>query len=84
MKPRYSPPPQKPRRLPPIIIDDPFRYRKPLNLDISSDINLESGVCSTPPSVSNDDEVMPDHGMTKLPSWEEYNAEEVRPKVCIS
>ena len=83
MKPRYSPPPQKPRRLPPIIIDDPFRYRKPLDLDISSDINLESGVYSTPADDA-DDEIMSDHGMTKLPSWEEYNAEEVRPKICIS
>ena len=71
MKNRYSPPPQKPRRLPPLIVEDPFRYRRPLDLDLSSDVNLESGTnySRAPPLVTSD------QGMTNLPDWEDYSDE---------
>ena len=71
MKNRYSPPPQRPRRLPPMIVDDPFRYRRTLDLDISSDVDLESGVTHSriPPPVTTH------RDMTNLPDWEEYDEE---------
>ena len=70
-RPRYSPPPQRPRRLPPLIVDDPFRYRRTLDLDFSSDVDLESGISYSrnPPLVTND------HHKTNLPDWEEYDEE---------
>ena len=68
---RYSPPPQKPRRLPPLIVEDPFRYRRSIDLDFSSDMNLESGI--------NHSRLSPhltsDHGMTNIPDWEDYSDE---------
>ena len=68
---RYSPPPQKPRRLPPLIVEDPFRYRRSIDLDFSSDMNLESGINHSriPIHISSD------QGMTNIPDWEDYSDE---------
>lgn len=71
MKNRYSPPPQRPRRLPPLIAEDPFRYRRPIDFDLTSDVNLESGThFYRDPSQLNSDQ-----GMTNLPDWEDYDDE---------
>ena len=71
MKSRYSPPPQRPRRLPPLIVEDPFRYRRPLELDFSSDVNLESGTnYSGVPLFTSTDQ-----GLTSLPDCEDYDDE---------
>ena len=70
MKNRYSPPPQKPRGLPPLIVEDPFRYRRPWeDLDLSSCVNLESGkdYSRVPPIFTSD------QGMTNPPDWADYS-----------
>ena len=76
----YSPPPQRPRRLPPLrkIVDDPFRYRRTLDVDLSSDIGFEAGV-------SNSKSPLPetnDRHLTNLPNWEEYDEEVKLEKKC--
>ena len=73
MKNRYSPPPQRPRRLPPLIEEDPFRYRQPIAPDLSSDVNFESetSYSRAPPRINSD------QGMTNIPDWEDYSDGEV-------
>ena len=71
MKNQHSPPPQKPRRLPPLMEEDPFRYRRPIEFDLTSDVNLESGTSfyNRRPQLSSD------QGMTNLPDWEDISDE---------
>ena len=76
----YSPPPQRPRRLPPLrkIVDDPFRYRRALDVDLSSDIGLDAGVGYTKNPLPETN----DHRITNVPDWEEYDEEVNFEKKC--
>ena len=74
MNSRYSPPPQRPRRLPPLIEEDPFKYRQPIEFDLSPDTYAESGTSPFPnrilPHIFTSDQAMTNH-----PEWEDYSDE---------